>query len=269
MRSLQSLARPLAALCLAAVLAAGAALAEEKAFEPQVGQAGKDVIWVPTPQSLVEMMLDMANVRPGDFLVDLGSGDGRTVITAAKRGIRAMGVEYNPNMVELSRRNAEKAGVTKLATFVGGDLFATDFSKATVVTMFLLPSINIRLRPTILNMAPGTRIVSNSFDMGDWEPDRSDEVVEDCSYYCRALFWVVPAQVAGVWKLPQGELALEQKYQRVTGTMNAAGDVAQISGKMIGDHIAFSSDRTHYTGRVSGKSILGIVQTETPFRATR
>jgi hypothetical protein len=264
-----SLARPLAFTLFAAILTAGVAFAEQKAFEPKVGQAGRDVIWVPTPQALVEKMLDMADVRPGDFLVDLGSGDGRTVISAAKRGVRAMGVEYNPDMVELSRANAEKAGVSNLATFVRGDLFKTDFSKATVVTMFLLSSINMKLRPTILNMAPGTRVVSNTFDMGDWHPDRSEEVTEDCMTYCVAHFWVVPAKVEGVWKLPQGTLSLEQKFQRLTGTLNANGDVANISGKMIGNHIVFSTDRASYAGRLDGDSITGIVREETPFRATR
>jgi tRNA G37 N-methylase Trm5 len=198
---MQSWIRSTAAACLAATLAIAIALAEEKEFKPEVGQPGKDVIWVPTPQALVDKMLDMAKVRPGDFLVDLGSGDGRTVITAAKRGVRAMGVEYNPDMVELSRANAKQAGVAETATFVQGDLFKTDFSKATVVTMFLLPSINMRLRPTILEMKPGTRVVSNSFDMGDWEPDQTADVSDDCRSYCRALYWVVPAKVAGTWKL--------------------------------------------------------------------
>src|ERR1044071_5748742 len=155
------------------------ALAQAKPFEPTVGQAGKDVVWVPTPQALVEKMLDLAQVTKQDFLMDLGSGDGRTVITAAKRGLRAQGVEYNPDMVSLAQRNAKEAGVTDRATFVQADLFQTDFSKAQVITMFLLPSINMKLRPTILNMRPGTRIVSNTFTMEDWQPDQS-ETVTDC-----------------------------------------------------------------------------------------
>src|SRR5688572_17360769 len=144
---------------------------QTKPFEPQSGQAGKDVVWVPTPQPLVEKMLDMAKLTPQDFHMDLGSGDGRTVITAAKRGARSMGVEYNPDMVALSQRNAKEAGVSDRATFVQADLFETDFSKANVVTLFLLPSINIRLRPKILDMRPGTRIVSNTFTMEDWQAD--------------------------------------------------------------------------------------------------
>ena len=149
------------------------AQATQKPFEPQSGQAGKDVVWVPTPQTLVDKMLDMAKVTPQDFVIDLGSGDGRTVITAAKRGARAMGIEYNPDMVALSERDAKTAGVTDKATFVKADLFESDFSKATVVTMFLLPSINLKLRPKILDMKPGTRIVANSFNMEDWEADET------------------------------------------------------------------------------------------------
>src|SRR6188472_642288 len=154
-------------LIVAYLLAATSASAQTqtKPFEPTVGQAGKDVVWVPTPQALVERMLDLAKLTPQDFLMDLGSGDGRTVITAAKRGATAQGIEYNPDMVELSKKNAAAAGVTAKATFVKADLFETDFSKAQVITMFLLPSINMRLRPQILKMRPGTRIVANTFTM--------------------------------------------------------------------------------------------------------
>jgi hypothetical protein len=270
MSSMQFLVRPATAACLVAALTIGAALAEQKDFTPEVGQPGKDVIWVPTPQALVDKMLDMAKVGPGDFLVDLGSGDGRTVITAARRGVKAMGVEYNPDMVALSRANAKKAGVSDLATFVQGDLFATDFSKATVVTMFLLPSINMRLRPVILKMKPGTRVVSNSFDMGDWEPDDTADVSDDCRSYCRALYWVVPANAAGTWKLPEGELVLEQKHQMLSGTLRSGSDAVPIaSGRMIGEHISFNAGTMHYTGRMSGDGLQGMVRTETPWRATR
>src|SRR5512134_4066794 len=139
-------------------------------YEPTVGQEGKDVVWVPTPQALVDKMLDMAKVTPNDFVMDLGSGDGRTVITAAKRGATAMGIEYNPDMVTLSQKNAADAGVSAKATFVKADLFEQDLSKPTVITMFLLPSINMKLRPKILDLRPGTRIVTNSFTMEDWQP---------------------------------------------------------------------------------------------------
>src|SRR6266568_5941080 len=182
-------------------------------FEPRVGQEGKDVVWVPSPQTVVNKMLDMAKVTPKDYVIDLGSGDGRTVITAAKRGARALGIEYNPDMVELSKRNAAKAGVTDKANFVKADLFESDFSQATVITMFLLPDINLRLRPKILDLKPGIRIVSNSFTMGDWKADDTVTVTDDCASYCTAYLWIVPAKVEGKWQLPQGELTLNQTYQ--------------------------------------------------------
>src|ERR1700758_591024 len=188
-------------------------------FQPQVGQEGKDVIWVPTPQALVNKMLDMGKVTAKDYVIDLGSGDGRTVITAAKRGAKALGIEYNPEMVELSKRNAVKEGVSEKAQFMKADLFESDFSQATVITMFLLPDINIRLRPKILDLKPGTRIVSNSFTMGDWTDDETTTASEGCTSYCTAYLWIVPAKVEGTWKLPQGELTLKQTYQMLTGTL--------------------------------------------------
>src|SRR5687768_6081412 len=185
--------------------------APAKPFEPQGGQAGKDVVWVPTPQALVDKMLDMAKVTPQDYVIDLGSGDGRTVITAARRGARAHGIEYNPDMVTLAKRNAAQAGVNERATFAEADLFASDFSKAQVITMFLLPSINMKLRPTILNMRPGTRVVSNSFTMEDWQADVT-ETIQDCQAWCTAHLWIVPAKVDGTWTLPQGALTLKQSF---------------------------------------------------------
>jgi hypothetical protein len=209
---------------------------------------------VPTPQPLVEKMLDLAKVTPQDFLMDLGSGDGRTVITAAKRGLRAQGIEYNPDMVELSKRNAATAGVSDKATFTKADLFETDFSKAQVVTMFLLPSINMRLRPTILKMKPGTRIVSNTFTMEDWQPDQTETIGGDCTSWCTANLWIVPAQVEGTWQVAQGPLTLTQKFQMVSGTLGAA----QIEGgRLRGDEISFTVGRTKYTGRVNGNAMSG------------
>jgi SAM-dependent methyltransferase len=263
-----ALSVPLAAV---AIVAAGLAFAEPKApFEPRVGQAGKDVIWVPTAQALVDRMLDLAQVTPNDLLMDLGSGDGRTVITAAKRGTRAIGVEYNPDMVELSRRNAKEAGAGELATFVQADLFATDFSKASVITMFLLPSINLKLRPKILEMKAGTRVVSNSFDMGDWRPEQTVEAQGECTSYCRAHLWIVPAKVEGTWKLPDGDLRLEQTYQTLLGTFRTGASTLNIvDGKVIGDTISFVAGDTRYIGRVNGNAIEGITQTSTGWRATR
>jgi hypothetical protein len=260
---------PLAAAPI--VAAVSLAIAEPRAqFEPRVGQAGKDVIWVPTAQALVDRMLDLAQITPNDMLMDLGSGDGRTVVTAAKRGTRAIGIEYNPDMVELSRRNAKAAGVSGLATFMRADLFATDFSKATVVTMFLLPSINLKLRPKILDMRPGTRVVSNSFDMGDWQPERTVEAQDDCSSYCRAHLWIVPAKVEGTWKLPDGDLRLEQTYQMLHGSLRSGNSTMEITdGKVIGATISFVAGDTRYIGRVNGKTIEGISQTSIGWRATR
>jgi precorrin-6B methylase 2 len=225
-------------------------------FEPRVGQPGKDVVWVPTPQALVDKMLDMAKVTPADFVMDLGSGDGRTVITAAKRGATAMGIEYNPDMVELSKGNAQKEGVAAKATFVQADLFKADLSKATVITMFLLPSINMQLRPTILNLKPGTRIVANTFTMEDWDADETQSVTDNCSSWCTALLWIVPAKVQGTWKTPQGNLTLTQEFQNVTGNLNGTPITA---GKLSGDQISLTAGGTTYTGRVNaaGNAITG------------
>jgi precorrin-6B methylase 2 len=234
---------------------AGTAFAQttgQKPFEPQVGQAGKDVVWVPTPQAVVDQMLDMAKVTKTDFVMDLGSGDGRTVITAAKRGARAMGIEYNPDMVDLSVRNAKEAGVAERATFVKADLFETDLSKADVITMFLLPSINTKLRPKILDLKPGTRIVSNTFTMEDWQADETTTVTDGCSSsWCTALFWVVPAKVAGTWNTPNGALVLTQNFQMISGTL---GNQA-IQGRLRGNEITFTAGTTKYSGTVDGNTI--------------
>lgn len=225
-------------------------------FVPTEGQAGKDVIWLPTSQSLVDKMLDLAKVTPQDFVIDLGSGDGRTVITAAKRGARALGIEYNPDMVEFSKRNAAKEGVTDKTQFMKADIFESDFSKATVITMFLLTDINIKLRPQILNLKPGTRIVSNTFRMGEWEPDvtESVEAGRDCYNYCTAHLWIVPAKVEGTWKLSQGQLVLKQTFQMVSGTLNS-GTPAE--GKLRGEEISFTAGGAQYVGRVSGNTMQG------------
>lgn len=230
--------------------------APPKPFEPQVGQAGKDVVWVPTSQALVDKMLDMANVTPQDYVIDLGSGDGRTVITAAKRGARASGIEYNPDMVELSKKNAQQAGVGAKATFAKADLFESDFSQATVITMFLLPSINLKLRPKLLDMKPGTRVVSNTFTMEDWEPDETATIGGDCSSWCTALLWIVPAKVEGAWRLGQGDLTLKQQFQMVSG---ALGSATIASGRLRGDEISFTIGSAKYTGRVNGNSIQGTI----------
>ena len=252
-------------------LAATSAFAQAQAakpFEPTVGQAGKDVVWVPTPQALVDKMLELAAVTPQDYVMDLGSGDGRTVITAAKRGVQALGIEYNPEMVDLSVRNAAAAGVSDRAKFMKADLFQTDFSKATVITMFLLPSINLQLRPKILAMKPGTRVVSNTFTMEDWQPDEK-VTIESCNQWCTALFWIVPAKVEGTWQSPQGSLTLQQQFQMVTGTM---GSTPITNGKLRGDQFTFTVGGSQYTGRVNGNRIEGTVASagqKTNWQATR
>jgi SAM-dependent methyltransferase len=258
-------------LCFAsmAAIAFGRAPQTATQFEPQVGQAGKDVVWVPTPQELVDKMLDMAKVTARDHVIDLGSGDGRTVITAAKRGARAIGIEYDPNMVELSKNNAAKEKVTDKASFLKADLFQSDFSQATVITMFLLEDINLRLRPKILDLKPGTRIVSNTFTMGDWKADDTATVSSPCQTWCTARLWIVPAKVEGNWQLPQGELKLKQTYQELSGTLGAA---VITEGKMLGNEITFTAGNSQYTGTVSGNTIQGTVKSgasTTNWRATR
>lgn len=250
----------LLSLCLALIGASSFAQGQtaKDEYQPHVGQEGKDVIWVPTPQALVDKMLDMAKVTPQDYVIDLGSGDGRTVITAAKRGARALGIEYNADMVELSKRNAAKAGVSDKASFVKADLFESDFSQAQVITMFLLPDINLKLRPKILDMKPGTRIVSNSFTMGDWKADETASVKDGCASYCTAYLWIVPAKVDGTWKLPQGDLTLKQTYQTVSGAIRAGATTTPITdGKLNGDRINFTAGGIKYSGQVRGGSIDG------------
>jgi SAM-dependent methyltransferase len=254
------LRQSLLALCLSVVTATVFAQPAATEYKPSVGQEGKDVVWVPTPETVVEKMLEIAKVTARDYLIDLGSGDGRTVIAAAKRGARALGIEYNPEMVELSKRAAAKEGVTEKAQFVKADLFETDFSKASVITMFLLPDINLKLRPKILDLKPGTRIVSNSFTMGEWKADQSVTVKENCTTYCTALLWIVPAKVAGNWHLKDGELHLKQEFQTISGSLVSGGVETPVKGKLNGDNIVFTAGKTDYVGRVSGSSIEGNVK---------
>jgi SAM-dependent methyltransferase len=243
---------PVWALLIAFCIAAPAVAQQEggggEPAAPRLHQPGKDVQWVPTPPALVEKMLDLAGLTPKDRLVDLGSGDGVLVIAAAKRGARARGIEYDRGLVEYSKRKAAEAGVTALTRFVRGDIFETDFSDATVVTTFLLPSMNLRLRPTFLAMKPGTRIVANTFAIADWQPDESI-AIEPCELWCTALMWIVPAPVAGTWRTPKGDLTLTQKFQMVSGTL---GKEPIENGRLRGDAIAFTVGEAAYTGRVEG-----------------
>jgi len=229
-------------------------------YAPQVGQQGKDVVWVPTPQELVNKMLEIAGVTANDFVIDLGSGDGRTVITAAKIGAKALGVEYNPDMVALSKANAIKEGVTEKAEFIQADLYETDLSKATVITMFLLPEINLKLRPKLLDLKPGTRIVSNTFTMGEWQADQEVTTEENWNSWNTAFLWIIPAKAGGTWKLGNGELNLTQEFQFLHGTLNSGGKSQTISdGRLRGDSISFTAGNEKYSGTVGDKTIKGTI----------
>ena len=240
-------------LATAQTTPAGSAAAEP--YEPRSGQAGKDVIWLPTPQVVVDKMLEIAATTAKDVVFDLGSGDGRTVITAAKLGARARGIEYNPDLVEYSKRQAAAAGVAANATFEKADLFETNFSEATVITMFLLPALNLKLRPIILDLKPGTRIVSNSFNMEDWKPDAEADLQGQpgCTIsFCRVLHWVVPRKVEGTYTVAQGEVKLMQEFQALTGTLKQGSTVHSISGRVFGEEILFTAGGKQYRGRLSG-----------------
>lgn len=229
---------------------------EASEFTPHSGQAGKDVIWVPTPEDLVAKMMDLAQVTSKDYVIDLGSGDGRTVIAAAKLGAKALGIEFNPDMVKLSEKKAKEAGVSDRAKFKNADLFETDLSEATVITMFLLPDINRKLRPKLLDLKPGTRIVSNTFSMGEWEAD-SQATTDKSSSWSTALMWIIPAKVDGIWSLPNGELTIRQDFQMITGEIKTGAKAESISqGKLTGDNIQFTADKTVYTGRVNADNTM-------------
>ena len=230
-------------------------------YQPTEGQDGKDVIWLPTAQALAEKMLNLARVTPDDNVIDLGSGDGRLVISAAKRGARALGIEYNPDLVALSKRNAAREGVGERAKFIEADIFKSDFTQATVITMFLLHHLNLQLRPTILDLKPGTRIVSNSFDMGEWAADQSVVVSQEegCEGpHCQAYLWIVPAKVEGTWKFSQGELELRQSFQMFTGDLRVGADrLPVVDGRLSGDRISFRIGDLDCTGRVIGNTMEG------------
>lgn len=247
------------ALAVLTRLSPCALAADGDTYQPKPGQPGKDVVWIPTPDHVVDMMLDMARVTPSDYLIDLGSGDGRMVIAAAKRGARAHGVEFNPDLVTLSQRAAAAAGVADRATFSQGDMFEADISKATAMALFLLPAHLSRLAPKFMTLAPGSRVVSNSYEIGGgWEPDARKRA-EPCLSWCIASLYIIPADVAGAWELPGGDwLFLEQQYQKVTGTMQVAGlSVPVENGRLRGRELTFTINRTTYTGQVEGDGIAG------------
>ncbi|HEU4646105.1 MAG TPA: methyltransferase domain-containing protein [Burkholderiales bacterium] len=258
-----------AVAALAALLVSIPVAAQQKgpAFEPQVGQAGKDVIWVPTPDEVVDRMLRMAQVTANDYVVDLGAGDGKIAIAAAKKfGARALGIEYDADMARHAQGNVERAGVAGRARIVQGDIFVSDFSQATVVTMYLLPALNLKLRPQILGMRPGTRVVSHSFSMDDWDADEESSLDGR-----RAYFWVVPANVAGTWMLElagggttgRHEVTLEQRYQKIEGSIALGSLLGGLrEARLRGFQVAFAyvdnaGVRRELSGRVSGARMEG------------
>jgi SAM-dependent methyltransferase len=237
----------------------------QEPYQPRIGQAGKDVVWVPTPPSLLDLMLDMAQVTKDDFVMDLGSGDGRNIIAAAGRGARGVGVEYNPDMVALSSRLAREAGVGDLATFVQGDMYEADISKATVMAVFLLPANMEKLLPTFKTLAPGSRIVSNTFGFEEWDPDARATVKDGaCADWCEALLWIVPAEAAGTWSLDEGPgsglLKLTQLHQVLYGTLSdTGGDRPIAKARMRGYDVSFTVGGRVYTGRLKGEVMEGTV----------
>jgi SAM-dependent methyltransferase len=240
-----------------------------ESFQPMPGQPGKDVVWVPTPPALVEKMLDMAAVTSQDYVMDLGSGDGRNIIAAAKRGARGLGVEFNPEMVALSRRNAAKEGVAEKAQFVQGDMFEADISQATVLALFLLPDNLRKLTPKFMSqLKPGTRLVMNGFPIPEWNPDVTEQATGECGNWCTSHLYYAPAKVAGNWRLPEGTLRFEQSYQMLSGTLNK---LPISDGRIKGEEISFTVGNAQYAGRVNGNVMSGEMKSPRvgPWRATR
>ncbi len=248
------------ALSVAAAAAPPQATAPQEEYKPKVGQPGKDAVWVPTSPALVEKMLDLAKVQPSDFVMDLGSGDGRNIIAAAKRGARGRGVEFNQDLVTLSNRAAQREGVGDKASFVQGDMYAADISEATVLALFLLPENLDKLVPKFLALKPGSRIVANTFAMAGWKPDVSEQVEGDCVNWCTALLWIVPAPVEGTWRLAGGELKLQQQFQMVSGTLAVNGASHTIeNGRLDGTRLSFEAGGAKYEARAAGGSLDGTV----------
>lgn len=251
---------------------AAPASAQQSTFKPEVGQAGKDVVWVPTPAVMVERMLDLAKVTPRDYVIDLGSGDGRNVIAAAKRGANALGVEFNPDMVTLSKRLANDAGVNGKAEFVQGDMFLADISKADVMALFLLPSNLLRLRDKFYQLRPGSRIVSNTFSIQDWEADET-VTIDDCEQWCTALLYIVPAKIGGTWRVGSDVLELKQEFQMLSGTLTSGGQSTPVFGFLKGTDLTLKAGTRAISAKVDGTNrIEGTLTdgaTKANFRATR
>jgi SAM-dependent methyltransferase len=245
---------------LLVLLSAAGVLAQEP-FEPKVGQSGKDVVWVPTSPELLEKMLDMADVKATDMVVDLGSGDGRNIIAAAKRGALARGVEFNPDMVALSRRLANDAGVSERAAFVEGDMYEADISDASVLALFLLPQNLDKLADKFLALTPGTRIVVNTFGITGWTPVRTERLEDNCVSWCTAMLYVVPARVAGTWRTGDADLVLTQEFQTISGTLTIDGSAVPVrQGKVEGPRITFAAGEAVYSGEVNGERMTGSLQ---------
>ena len=266
------LIRSTAVIAVAGFLASGALHAQdrkscERDYKPQVGQSGKDVVWVPTPDELVQRMLRMAKVTPQDIVYDLGAGDGKIAIAAGKAGATAFGIEYNPDMAKLAQCFVQAEGVGNKVKIIQGDIFKEDFSKATVITMYLLPELNLRLRPTILNMKPGTRVTSHQFTMGDWDADETAEIE-----YRTAYLWIVPARVEGNWTFRDDggttafSVAMTQKFQRLSGDASMGSNKNPLVGANLrGEEIkfAFNDDKGQtrtLTGTVRGNEIIGTLR---------
>ena len=258
-------------LSVALALAASSAFAQtraecEKNYKPQVGQAGKDVVWVPTPDELVARMLRMAQVTAKDIVFDLGAGDGKIAIAAGKLGATSTGIEYNPDMAKLAQCFVKAEGVGDKVKIIEGDIFKEDFGKATVITMYLLPELNLRLRPTILNMRPGTRVTSHQFTMGEWEPDEKAEME-----YRTAYLWIVPAKAAGTWTFKDANGStftanLTQTFQKLSGDVTVGSAKQPLVGASLrGEEIrfAFNDDKgvtRSLTGTVRGGEINGTLR---------
>jgi hypothetical protein len=242
--------------------------ASKKPFEPVPGMPGKDSVWVPTPIPTLEKMYDLAKLTPKDFVMDLGSGDGRAIIVAAKRGTPGLGIEWNQDLINLSNKLAAEAGVSHLAKFQRGDMFAADLSKATVLGLFMLPDQLKKLTPKFLSMKPGSRITMNGFTPPGWTPDVTEKASGDCGTWCTAHLFIVPAPVAGTWRLGNASLTFKQSFQMLTGTLTAGGKSTPVTGKLNGAEIAFTAGDAEYTGRVDGKTMSGQLNGK-PWSATR
>ena len=251
-------------LCCALALCAAAVPAKSQPpAPPQLGQEGKDVVWVPTPDRIITRMLQMADTKPGDLVVDLGSGDGRIPIAAGRDfGARGLGIEFDANLVDISIREAARQGVADRVKFLRQDLFQTELGEATVVALYVSPAVMLRLRPRLLALKPGTRVVSHQFTLGEWNPDEQ-AIAEGRSAY----LWVVPARVDGTWRLTlQGEthlLRLTQEHQMLSGAAVVGGKPSPVfAARLRGDVIRFSlidahADPRAFTGRVSGDTMAG------------